>query len=131
MIRIYLPILKLVSLWGRYSCSVHWTRKAWRNPSFSRSTAGLNSEFSFYYTGTQSTEAVEYTSYISAEGKTPPTSVQDMTLNNLMVRLAPVLLAIWEIQSASSLPSLPAPLWSRVLAQDRVLSMGQIKLFEI
>ena len=35
----------------------------------------------------QSTGAVEYTDYFSAEGKTPPSmSVLDVTLNNLVVR---------------------------------------------
>ena len=34
-----------------------------------------------------SVEAVEYTDYMSAEGQdTPPMSVLDMTLNNLLVR---------------------------------------------
>ena len=31
-------------------------------------------------------------------------------------------------QSTPSLPSLPGPLWPRVVASDRVLSMGQIEL---
>ena len=35
----------------------------------------------------QSAGAAEYTDYISAERKTPPTSILDMALNNLMVRL--------------------------------------------
>ena len=34
----------------------------------------------------QSAGAVEYTDCISAEGKTPTTSVLDMALNNLIVR---------------------------------------------
>ena len=34
----------------------------------------------------QSAGVVEYTDCFSAEGKPPPTSVLDMTLNNLMVR---------------------------------------------
>ena len=32
------------------------------------------------------------------------------------------------MQSTPSLSSLPSPLWSRVIAPDRVLSMGQIEL---
>ena len=36
---------------------------------------------------TQSSEAVEYADYISSGGKTLPTSVLDMTQNNLMLRL--------------------------------------------
>ena len=35
----------------------------------------------------QLAEVAKYTDCISAEDKTPPMSVQDMTLNNLMVRL--------------------------------------------
>ena len=41
---------------------------------------------------------------------------------------APVMLEHWEIQSTSSLPSLPVPLSPGEVAPDRVLSMGQIKL---
>ena len=36
-----------------------------------------------------------------------------------------------EMQSTFSLPLLPGPLWSRVVAPDRVLSMDQIELFDI
>ena len=35
------------------------------------------------------------------------------------------------MQSTPSLPSLQYPLWSAVVALDRVLSMGQIELFDI
>ena len=34
----------------------------------------------------------------------------------------------WEMQSTPSLPLLPDPLWPRVVAPDRDLSMGQIEL---
>ena len=37
---------------------------------------------------------------------------------------ASVMLELWELQSSSSLPSLPGPLWLGVVA----LSMGQIEL---
>ena len=40
----------------------------------------------------------------------------------------PVMLELWGMQSTPSLPSLPVPLWSRVVAPDMVLSMGQIEL---
>ena len=40
-----------------------------------------------------------------------------------------VMLEFWGRQSASSLPSLP--FWLGVVAPDRVLSMGQIELFNI
>ena len=35
---------------------------------------------------------------------------------------------LWGIRSTPSLPSLPDPLWLGVVALDRVLSMGPIKL---
>ena len=41
---------------------------------------------------------------------------------------APVMLEFWEMCSTSLLPSLPDPLWFRVVALDRILSMGQIEL---
>ena len=41
---------------------------------------------------------------------------------------APVMLELWGMQSSPLLPSLPCPLWPRVVALDRVLSMSQIEL---
>ena len=41
---------------------------------------------------------------------------------------ASVMLESWGMQSAPLLSSLPGPLWLRVVAPDRVLSMGQIEL---
>ena len=40
----------------------------------------------------------------------------------------PVMLELWGMQSTPSLPSLSGPLWSWVVAPDRVLSMSQIEL---
>ena len=40
----------------------------------------------------------------------------------------PVMLELWEMWSTPSLLLLPAPLWPRVVAHNRVLSMGQIEL---
>ena len=37
---------------------------------------------------------------------------------------APVMLGLWEMQSTPLLQSLPGTLWPRVVAPDRVLSMG-------
>ena len=62
------------------------------------------------------------TAYLQ-KGKTPPTSVLDMTLINLI--------ELWEIWGSPSLPSLPGPFYPGVITLDRVLSMGQIKLFHI
>ena len=40
----------------------------------------------------------------------------------------PVMLELWGMWSTPSLPLLPGPLWSGMVAPDRVLSMGQIEL---
>ena len=41
------------------------------------------------------------------------------------------MLKLWGMQNTPSLPLFPGPLWPRVVAPDRVLSMGQIELFDI
>ena len=41
------------------------------------------------------------------------------------------MLELWGIQSNPSLPSLPDPLWPRVVVPDQVLFMGQIEFFDI
>ena len=41
------------------------------------------------------------------------------------------MLELWGMWSTLSLPSIPGPLWPRVVAPDKVLSMGQIELFEL
>ena len=43
----------------------------------------------------------------------------------------PVILKLWGMRSTPSLQSLPGPLWPRVVALDRVLSMGRIEVFDI
>ena len=40
----------------------------------------------------------------------------------------PMMLELWGMWSSPSLPSLPGPLWPRVVAPDRTRSMGQIEL---
>ena len=40
----------------------------------------------------------------------------------------PVILELWRMQSTPSLPLLPGLLWTRVVAPNSVLSMGQIEL---
>ena len=42
--------------------------------------------------------------------------------------VVPVMLELWGMWRTPSLPSLPGLLWSRVVATDRVLSMGQIEV---
>ena len=39
-----------------------------------------------------------------------------------------VMLELWGMGSTPSLPSLPGPFWPRVVAPDRILSLGQIVL---
>ena len=41
------------------------------------------------------------------------------------------MLEIWGAQCIPSLSSLPSPLWPGVVASERVLSKGQIELFDI
>ncbi len=43
-------------------------------------------------------------------------------------REVPVMLGLWGMWTAPSLPSFPGPLWPRIVAPDRVLSTGQIEL---
>ena len=44
---------------------------------------------------------------------------------------APVMLELWGMWSTPSLPLLPGPLWTEVVVPDKVLSIGQIELFDI
>ena len=44
---------------------------------------------------------------------------------------APVIQELWGMWSTPSFPLLPAPLWPRGVSLDRVLSIGQIELFDI
>ena len=69
----------------------------------------------------QSAGAVEYTDCISAD-EYPKYDTKQSDVE------VPVLLELWVIGNATSLPSLPGPLWPGVVAPDRVLSMGQIEL---
>ena len=57
---------------------------------------------------------------------TTPTSVLDMTNGEAIV-----MLELWGMQSTPSLPLLLGPLWSGVVAPDKVQSMGQIELFDM
>ena len=41
------------------------------------------------------------------------------------------MLELWGTWSAPSLPSLPGPLWPRVVVTDRVPSMDQVEVFDI
>ena len=75
--------------------------------------------------------AVEYTDCISAEESNPHTPEclrYDIKQSD---GEAPVMLELWGIWSTLSLPTLPGPLWPRGIAPERILSIGQIELFDI
>ena len=78
----------------------------------------------------QSAGAVEYTNCITAEGVRPPPIEYPGYDNKQSDGEAPVMLELWGIQSTPSLTLLLSPFWPGVLAPDRVLSMGQIELFD-
>ena len=84
------------------------------------------------YSLAQSADPVKFINCISAEGSDPSPinecPVYDTKQSDYEVL---VMLELWEMQSTPSLPLLPGLLWRRVVAPSRVLSMGQIELFDI
>ena len=72
----------------------------------------------------------EYTDCISETGRTPP-NVCPYYGTKPFKGKAPVILEFREMQSIPSLTSFPGPLGPEVVAPDKFLSMGQIKLFDI
>ena len=77
----------------------------------------------------QSIGAVKYTDCFSAEGLDPPNEYPGYYTKQSDGE-APVMLEFWGMRSTFSLPSLPGQLWPGVEAPNRVLSMGQIELFD-
>ncbi len=77
----------------------------------------------------QSVGAVEYTDCISAEEQNSLNECPRYDTKQSDGE-ATVMLELWGMRSTSLLPLLPGPLWPRVEAPDRVLSMGQIELFD-
>ena len=75
----------------------------------------------------QSAGAVEYTKCISTEGLNSHNEYPGYDKKQSDGQV-PVMQGLWGMQSFASLPSLPDPLRLRVIAPDRVLSMGQIEL---
>ena len=61
-------------------------------------------------------------------GTTPPTNECSEYGTKQSDLEVPVILEFWGIRSTPSMPSLPSPLWPRVVASNRVLFMGQIDL---
>ena len=95
----------------------------WRERERERESGGVKNSFSKCIRTNTPTESLQ-------RGKTPtPVNVLFMTLNHLMTRLKSVVL--WIIWSTLSLPLIPGPFSSGVVASDRIQSMGQIELFNI
>ena len=80
-------------------------------------------------TQAKSAWAVEYIAYLQY-GKTPINECTGYEFKQSDGE-APVMLDLWGIWWAPSLPSLSGPLWSGVVTPKRILSMGQIEPFEI
>ena len=78
----------------------------------------------------QSAGVVEYTSRIPADGLDSPYEcpIYDTKQSD---GDPSVIQELWGMRSNPSLPSLPGPLWSGVVASDSVLSIGQIDFFKI
>ena len=67
---------------------------------------------------------VEYTDCFSAEGKTPsPNEFPGYDIKKIDGK-AHIILELWGIQNTPSLPLLLCPLWPRVVAPDKVRSIG-------
>ena len=71
----------------------------------------------------QSAGALEYTDCVTAECPAYDTKQSDGEALGM--------LELWGMRSTPSLPLLPGWLWPEVLAPDRVLSIGQIDLFDL
>ena len=78
---------------------------------------------------TQLNGAAEYSDCFSAEGLPPVHDSPDYDTKQSDGE-SPVMLELWEMRSTLSLPSLTVPLNPRLVAIDRVLSLGQIELFD-
>ena len=78
----------------------------------------------------QSAEAAEYTDCISAKRYDSPNECPGYNTKQSDGEVS-VMLGLWVMRSTLSLPSLPSLLCPGVVAPDKVLSMGQIELFDI
>ena len=67
---------------------------------------------------TQSAGAVEYTDFFSTEGLDSPNDSLEYDIKQSDGE-ASVIMELWGMQSAHSLPLLPGPLWPRVVTSDR------------
>ena len=71
----------------------------------------------------QSAGAEEYTDCTFVEGQDPPNECPGYETKQSDGEV-PVILELWRMQRTPSLPSLPGPLWPRMVAPDRALSIG-------
>ena len=70
---------------------------------------------------------VEYTDCISAEGQDSPNECPAFDTKQFDDEVS-VMLELCGMRSTPPLPSIPGPLWPRVVAPDRPLSMEQTEL---
>ena len=68
----------------------------------------------------QSAGAVEYTDCFFAEGQDPPNECLGYATKQSDGEV-PAMLELWGMRSTPSLPLLPGPLWTGVVAPDRAL----------
>ena len=73
---------------------------------------------------------VEYTDRFSAEGYDSPNECPGYNIKQSDEEVQ-VKLDLWGMQSIPSLLSLPGLLWARMVAADKVLSIGQMERFVI
>ena len=71
--------------------------------------------------------AIKHTDCISAKGCNPHGKFPEYDTKQSDDQV--LVMELWGMRSIPSLLLLPGPLWPEVVAPDRVLSMGQIKLF--
>ena len=70
---------------------------------------------------------LEYTTASLLRSKTSPNECPAYDTKQFDGEVS-VMPEFWGMHNTLSLPLLPGPLWPRVVALDRVLSMGQIKV---
>ena len=68
---------------------------------------------------------------IPSWSKIPPANECPVYDSKQSVDEAPVMLELWKMQSTPLLLSLQRPLWPEEVEHDRVISIGQIELFDI
>ena len=73
----------------------------------------------------QSAGVVEYTELVSTPNEHPAYDTKQSDSET------PVMLELWGVLSSPSLLSFPGQLWPWVVAPDKIISMGQIELFDI